>query len=103
MSGDGLDLFGGVCGRQENATTRAMLRQNAIIVSESFAVGSDVELSSDLNDPECVGDTRSLPPIRVAPDKTRDEGRVGDAGLPLILAEPQETATRRTVCVEVHP
>lgn len=101
--GYGLELFGRVHGRQEHPMTGAMLRQDAIILSESFAPGSEVELSGNFNDPECVGDTRSLPPFRVAPDEARDEGRVGDPGLSLILPEPQETAASGTVGVEVHP
>ena len=103
MSGDGFDLFGHIPRRQEHAIAGAMRREDAIVFSERFAAGRDVELSGNFNDPEGVGDTRLLPPFRVAPDETRDEGRVGDARLPLILAEPQETAASRTVCVEVHP
>lgn len=102
LRGKGLDLFGRVPGRQEHTTTGAMLRQDAIIFGESLAARRDAERLGNFDDHARVGGTRSLPPLRVAPDETCDEGRVGDAGLSLILAEPQETAASRTVCVEIH-
>lgn len=82
--------------------TGAMLCQDVIIFGESFSASRDAKLADNLYDHERVGRARSLLPVWVARQKVRDEGRVGHAGLALVLAEPQEATTSGAMRVEVH-
>ena len=103
MDGNGFDLFRCVRRHYEHAMTGAVLGQDLIVLVEHLATRGNVEFARNLDDPEQVRGAGSLPPFGVALAETRDEGRVGKVGLPLILAQPQETPASRTVYVQVHP
>lgn len=96
------DLFRRVRGGHEHAAPCAMLRQDTIILTKSLAAGSDVKLSCDFDDHVRIRGSRSLRPFRITPQEASDESCVGDARFALILAQTQETAASRTMCVEIH-
>jgi hypothetical protein len=86
----------------ENTPAGAMLRFDAVVVSKRLRSSCEAKVSRELDDHDRIRGPRSLAPLGVLRQETRDEGCIGDRGLALILAKPQEATASRAVFVEIH-